>query len=705
MKNLLELVMIVKNSGSILRRVLIDIKPYIDYWTILDTGSTDGTQQLIRESLSGVEGKLYEESFIDFMTTRNRSLELASQKCKYMIILDDSYCIRGGDKLRDYLDGGDKNCYHIGIVNSLKNTRYYSNRIILSNSKKRYEKYKIHEAIPDNEYNMVPSECFIMDEIPSYHIQRSEFRHNRDIEILRGQLDEYPNDSRILYYLGKTYDIIGEKKNAYRYFQKILTLTQVQENEMYEAMMYVNEYHEHIEGWKWNKLEKELFQIVKKYPHRLEPVFRLFMREYNSANYSRCYKYIDICNKVKEPSNYPYEYNYNIYRMYVPYFYIDLSIRMGMFSQASTALQKILTVYPDNQRFLNIKYSLLKKIYQPVYLSNKKTIVIHSGGCNMSKPWNPQNLHNECSGSEMMVVGVARELSIIGYRVFVFGYFDNHYNWDGVEYYDYRDFNEFIQKYYIDTLIISRYSENLVYYDNIEKVYLWVHDVYPQDTEYIFQTHPSKFKGLLCLSKWQQNLNRKEYNLPVYLTHNAIDIELYKKDVIKQPYRFIWTSNVLRGLNYGVDMFREIQQKYKNSVFYIFGDSSNISPELLYEINNCGDIHLRDRIKNDELVVELLKSDVWLYPNNFEETYCISAVEAQASGCLVCCNVHAGLEDTVGDRGAVIHGKYNKDKLLRELYRILDNTKIKNKIIDRGVNFASTQIYNNLIRDWINSIL
>ena len=84
--NLLELVMIVKNSGDVLRDCLRLNKKFIDHWTILDTGSSDNTKNIIKEELKDLPGTLYEEDFVDFSTTRNRSLELSSKKCKYTII-------------------------------------------------------------------------------------------------------------------------------------------------------------------------------------------------------------------------------------------------------------------------------------------------------------------------------------------------------------------------------------------------------------------------------------------------------------------------------------------------------------------------------------------------------------------------------------------------------------------------------------------
>ena len=46
--------MIVRNEAPVIRRCLASVLPIIDYWAIVDTGSTDGTQGLITEYLEGV---------------------------------------------------------------------------------------------------------------------------------------------------------------------------------------------------------------------------------------------------------------------------------------------------------------------------------------------------------------------------------------------------------------------------------------------------------------------------------------------------------------------------------------------------------------------------------------------------------------------------------------------------------------------------
>ena len=44
--------MIVKNEAPVIRRCLDSVRSLIDTWVIVDTGSSDGTQQIIRELLA-----------------------------------------------------------------------------------------------------------------------------------------------------------------------------------------------------------------------------------------------------------------------------------------------------------------------------------------------------------------------------------------------------------------------------------------------------------------------------------------------------------------------------------------------------------------------------------------------------------------------------------------------------------------------------
>ena len=62
--------MIVKNETHIIHECLESVAPLIDYWVISDTGSTDGTQELITKFFAekGIPGELHQDEWKGFGT-------------------------------------------------------------------------------------------------------------------------------------------------------------------------------------------------------------------------------------------------------------------------------------------------------------------------------------------------------------------------------------------------------------------------------------------------------------------------------------------------------------------------------------------------------------------------------------------------------------------------------------------------------------
>lgn len=82
------LAMIVKNEAHIIRRCLDSVRPVIDHWIVVDTGSTDGTQDLVRAVMSDLPGKLVERPWVDFAFNRTEVLRLARPHAHYSLIID-----------------------------------------------------------------------------------------------------------------------------------------------------------------------------------------------------------------------------------------------------------------------------------------------------------------------------------------------------------------------------------------------------------------------------------------------------------------------------------------------------------------------------------------------------------------------------------------------------------------------------------------
>ena len=90
------LTMIVNNEAHCIERCLNSVFQYIDFWVINDNGSTDGTQDIIKNFFKqkGIPGILNEDGWKGFSHNRSLAFQIAEKdvKCEWMYVIDaDDY--------------------------------------------------------------------------------------------------------------------------------------------------------------------------------------------------------------------------------------------------------------------------------------------------------------------------------------------------------------------------------------------------------------------------------------------------------------------------------------------------------------------------------------------------------------------------------------------------------------------------------------
>jgi glycosyltransferase involved in cell wall biosynthesis len=80
--------MIVKDEAHVIRRCLDSVRPLIDRWLIVDTGSSDGTQDVVRDAMKDLPGELVERPWKNFGHNRSEALELARGSADYLFFID-----------------------------------------------------------------------------------------------------------------------------------------------------------------------------------------------------------------------------------------------------------------------------------------------------------------------------------------------------------------------------------------------------------------------------------------------------------------------------------------------------------------------------------------------------------------------------------------------------------------------------------------
>ena len=128
--------MIVKNESHIIKDKLTKLlqKIKFDYWVISDTGSTDKTIEIITDFFKevGIPGEIYEDDWVDFAHNRNRALEYAFGKSKYLLVFDaddeicgdfvlpeltrDSYSLQFGSYTRPQIVNNHKRWKYVGVL-------------------------------------------------------------------------------------------------------------------------------------------------------------------------------------------------------------------------------------------------------------------------------------------------------------------------------------------------------------------------------------------------------------------------------------------------------------------------------------------------------------------------------------------------------------------------------------------------------------
>ena len=95
--------MIVRNEAHVLRELFESVAHLVQHWVIVDTGSTDGTQELVRGWFAnkGIPGELFERPWRDFGHNRSEALQLADGRAHYVWMMDADDKLHGRLSLRN----------------------------------------------------------------------------------------------------------------------------------------------------------------------------------------------------------------------------------------------------------------------------------------------------------------------------------------------------------------------------------------------------------------------------------------------------------------------------------------------------------------------------------------------------------------------------------------------------------------------------
>lgn len=324
-KNKIILLLMIKNESRIIERCLDHAFPHVDAIAILDTGSTDDTVERAKAFLDpkGKPFLIASDPFKNFGYSRTKSFQVAQQLCTslewnaettYALAVDADMVICPSPAFKEFeltLNG-------YSIIQANGHIKYHNMRLM-----KCAHPWKCiggtHEYWSGDPTGKVPYEVFYIDDKNDGGCKSDKFE--RDVRLLRADIEENPNNERAHYYLGQSLKDLGRFEEAIEMFKKRIELGGWYEENWY-AYYQIGKCYDHLKDP--HNMELWMNKAFERHPKRAEPLYHL-------------------CRYFREVSQHYKAYHYYLKGKDIPYpkddvLFIEDAVYNGLFEYENTIL-------------------------------------------------------------------------------------------------------------------------------------------------------------------------------------------------------------------------------------------------------------------------------------------------------------------------------------------------------------------------------
>lgn len=338
--------MIVKNESHVIKRCLQSVLPFIDTWVIVDTGSTDGTQNIIREFLKEIPGELLERPWVNFGHNREEALQLAKMKASYLLFMDADDILKYD---KDFQLPPLIHDYYM-IKASTNGTDYYLPNIIKA-SRNWHWHGVLHEYVSANDA-AVGSRIQGLEYAYLGDGSRSKDpkKYLKDVEVLLAALKQDPNNGRNTYYLAQSYNWAGDSENALKYHTKRAEMDDCPE-EIFLSKLHIARLQDKL-GMDAQTVEKSYKSAYFYRPTRFEPLYDLVNKARLKDNFQKGYNIARLALDLPYPNDTLFVETW-IYDFGLLFEYSICAYWIGEYQECLTACDKLLKVQNMPKNYLD----------------------------------------------------------------------------------------------------------------------------------------------------------------------------------------------------------------------------------------------------------------------------------------------------------------------------------------------------------------
>lgn len=652
-----------------------------------------------------------------FGEARQQSFTHLDPDLPWWLWLDADDVLRGGDRLQAFVDGMPEDAigawwpYEYAALTRADGTRhvntlFHRERLLRTKLNGQPVKWRwegrVHETVkPDIEGQWIINDSIVVAHQPRAHdTTRSA---PRNLLLLEIDYEEDPKSARTIFYLGNQYFAMGNWPMAINWYELLTSGIGDNPYELWQAYIYMSHAYERMEDL--TNAARSAYGAMDVHPEHPEPYLRLASIANLAREHEKALFWDQLGSRMTEPPFFvfknPLDYTYN--RLVVKG---QAELDLGRLLQARRTWEEASKIFVDdrlaqalqtvNKRtddmaaaegFVQVAKAipeqaagLYEKLPQEVKAFGRtRDLVMPSAlsarqkstrrvvfWCGKSlEPWAPPVLNTTgIGGSETAVIEIAKRFAADGWTVDVFNdaeYMEGVY--DGVGYWDCKRFDW----QSVDVFVSWRQPRMETSQRPGKQNVLWCHDLnYGVDEPGYFHV----WNHVLGVSRWHADMLEGYYGIAADFVPNGIDLRRFHGEIRKIPFRCVYASSPDRGLSQILSFWPEILTAEPTAELHVAYGWENIDKmiaggrrdlqafriDMTERIEKAKNVVWHGRLPQDELARLYMESVAWVYPCDFLEVSCISAMEAMAAGCIPVVTRAGALPETIGDAGLLIPG-------------------------------------------------
>jgi glycosyltransferase involved in cell wall biosynthesis len=652
----LALCMIIKNEESHLPRLFESFKDCFDEIHITDTGSTDNSVEIAKSLGATVHHFTWVN---DFAAARNYSFSHA--KSDYIMWIDGDDELVSAKGLKNFRDTimstADYWVCRYDYASDAKTGKSlcsFARERIVKRHKGMEWKYPIHEGIlPVGGMSSVTTSYTNAFFIKHVRTQEDlEKDRSRNINLFKSLGDNL--DARMRYYYGKELFEIGKPVEAAVELLKAMECKNLEFHDRVLAIQYAC--YSFMSCNQFERVIEIAHEGLKIAPGRAEFWCLLgdaYIKQNKLQEALPCFGAAKTCIMPSLDAPSALFFHENTYTNYPRNQISRIYANVGLIDCAYLEAKESLEKYPNDEARA-IKEEIAKvKLASTAYKSATEcTDIVITCPLVGSYRWDPEKAKSaHMGGSETAVMEMAKHMRAISKReVIVFNDRDDEKTFDdGVKYMPLSKMIEYFTKNKPFFHIAWRHTEKIT----DAPTFVWCHDLYAPGME-----RRDNYAKILALSpfhkKFLTGLGVTEEK--IHVTRNGIRPERFSsKEFNKNPNKFIYSSSPDRGIDRAIKVLDKVRETNPNIELHAFYGIEQLKAhgrhdvynELKTLIDSRPWVKFHGGVDQETLMKHMQESAVWLYPTNFLETSCITAMEMVGNGVYPIVRNYGALPDTL----------------------------------------------------------